>query len=114
LTREGKPLLWRELHFWKRISQPYCFCRLCAMEQLLNLANQNAHYKKRLHNNIIKRWNKSKLPGMKWLINFEMRFGFSKIIFPNCLKMPIVAQKLANKSKFSRLLSKSHSRRSGL
>jgi len=125
-TLKEERLLWKELELWRKTSQPYCFCQLCAMEQLLNLANQYVQYKKRysIHNNKIKKCNKIKELGTKWLINFEMRYNIiSRAFLPNCLKIPIEIQKLANKSKSSRLLVskpskllvfKLHSRRSGL
>jgi len=125
-TLKEEHLLWKELEVWKKISQPYCFCQLCAMKQLLNLANQYAQCKKRysIHKNKKKIWNKIEELGIKWLINFEMRYNkISQTFLPNCLKTPIEIQKLANKSKSPRLLvskpskllvSKSHSRRSDL
>lgn len=102
--------LMRELDFWKQISQPYCFCQLCAMEQLLQLANQYAQCRKsrKLHDAVIKKWNRIKRPGMRWLMNFEMRYTISKAFLPNCIKVPNTTRKLTNKSKSSRLVSKSH------
>ncbi|EFN73839.1 hypothetical protein EAG_06481 [Camponotus floridanus] len=116
-TLKEERLLWNELQIWKKIFQPYCFCQLCAMKQLLNLANEYVQYKKRysIHYNKIKKCNNIAKLG-KWLINFEMRYNIiSKTFSPNCLKIPIETQKLTNKSKSPRLLvSKSRRRRSGL
>lgn len=98
-TFREEMLLLRDLFLWKNMFQPYCFCQLCAMDRLLSLANQYVENSGRVH---LKRWNKTKQTGLKWLIDFEMRFSnsISTTFRPNCMKIPTVSRtKLTSKSK---------------
>lgn len=94
-------LLIKDLFFWKKMFQPYCFCQLCAMEQLLILANQYARNTGKVY---LEERNETKL--VEWLSQFEMRLSnfISRNFISNCIKVPTKTQTLANKSKSSLLL----------
>ncbi|XP_070154072.1 uncharacterized protein [Polyergus mexicanus] len=100
-TIREEVLLIKDLFFWKKIFQPYCFCQLCAMEQLLILASQYARNRGRVY---LEERNKTKL--VEWLTKLEMRLSnfVSRNFISNCIKVPTKTQTLENKSKSSLLL----------
>ncbi|XP_050452714.1 uncharacterized protein LOC126852212 [Cataglyphis hispanica] len=84
--------LLKDLSDWKEIAQPYCFCQLCAMVQLLSLANQYVKSRERIYP---RRWHQSEI--LEWLLKFEMRSStyISTNFRPYCIKIPTETERMA-------------------